>query len=115
MVLWHAAVRPERLQLLLPMQTSIEEMIASTAYLDLFLRSVSETALLKTFLRFVLLHRHDNATILDTLVSRINSNSRVSGGAGRAGTQACSCLMSPPSPALHGVPEPLPDAAQSQL
>ncbi|EOA98449.1 UPF0518 protein FAM160A1 [Anas platyrhynchos] len=52
-------------------------MIASTAYLDLFLRSVSETALLKTFLRFVLLHRHDNATILDTLVGRINSNSRL--------------------------------------
>lgn len=58
-------------------KTSIEEMIASTAYLDLFLRSVSETALLKTFLRFVLLHRHDNATILDTLVGRINSNSRL--------------------------------------
>ncbi|XP_009323989.1 PREDICTED: FTS and Hook-interacting protein-like, partial [Pygoscelis adeliae] len=57
-------------------KTSIEEMIASTAYLDLFLRSVSETALLKTFLRFVLLHRHDNSTILDTLVGRINSNSR---------------------------------------
>ncbi|NXF13473.1 F16A2 protein, partial [Smithornis capensis] len=58
-------------------KTSVEEMIASTAYLDLFLRSVSETALLKTFLRFVLLHRHDNATILDTLVGRINSNSRL--------------------------------------
>ncbi|KAF1459183.1 FTS and Hook-interacting protein, partial [Pygoscelis antarcticus] len=58
-------------------KTSIEEMIASTAYLDLFLRSVSETALLKTFLRFVLLHRHDNSTILDTLVGRINSNSRL--------------------------------------
>lgn len=111
----HAAAHPERFQLLLPMQTSIEEMIASTAYLDLFLRSVSETALLKTFLRFVLLHRHDNATILDTLVSRINSNSRVSGGAGRGGSPTCSCLTSPPFPALHGVPEPLPDAAQSQL
>ncbi|NXT98108.1 F16A2 protein, partial [Buphagus erythrorhynchus] len=58
-------------------KTSVEEMIASTAYLDLFLRSVSETALLKTFLRFVLLHRHDNTTILDTLVGRINSNSRL--------------------------------------
>ncbi|KAK2524665.1 hypothetical protein Q9966_011531 [Columba livia] len=58
-------------------KTSIEEMIASTAYLDLFLRSVSETALLKTFLRFVLLHRHDSSTILDTLVARINSNSRL--------------------------------------
>ncbi|XP_075575290.1 LOW QUALITY PROTEIN: FHF complex subunit HOOK-interacting protein 1B [Pelecanus crispus] len=58
-------------------KTSVEEMIASTAYLELFLRSVSETALLKTFLRFLLLHRHDNSTILDTLVGRINSNSRL--------------------------------------
>ncbi|KAJ8389697.1 hypothetical protein AAFF_G00114030 [Aldrovandia affinis] len=58
-------------------KSSAEEMIASTAYLDLFLRSVTETALLKTFLRFVLLHRHDNDTILDTLLTRISSNSRL--------------------------------------
>ncbi|CAJ0957866.1 unnamed protein product [Ranitomeya imitator] len=58
-------------------KTSIEEMIASTAYLELFLRSISETALLKTFLRFILLHRHDSATILHTLTSRIASNSRL--------------------------------------
>ncbi|XP_058042088.1 FHF complex subunit HOOK-interacting protein 1B isoform X2 [Ahaetulla prasina] len=58
-------------------KTSIEEMIASTAYLDLFLRSISETALLKTFLCFLLLHHHDSSTILDTLVARIASNSRL--------------------------------------
>ncbi|XP_062983392.1 FHF complex subunit HOOK-interacting protein 1B [Elgaria multicarinata webbii] len=58
-------------------KSSIEEMIASTAYLDLFLRSVSEAALLKTFLRFLLLHCHDSTTILDTLVGRIASNSRL--------------------------------------
>ncbi|XP_040269314.1 FTS and Hook-interacting protein-like [Bufo bufo] len=58
-------------------KTSIEEMIASTAYLELFLRSISETALLKTFLRFILLHRHDSSTILHTLISRIASNSRL--------------------------------------
>lgn len=52
-------------------------MIASTAYLDLFLRSVTETSLLKTFLRFILLHRLDNDSILDTLLTRISSNSRV--------------------------------------
>lgn len=56
-------------------------MIASTAYLDLFLRSITETALLKTFLRFLLIHRHDSSTILDTLVGRIASNSRVRGRA----------------------------------
>uniref|UniRef100_A0A8C9WT56 FHF complex subunit HOOK-interacting protein 1B n=1 Tax=Sander lucioperca TaxID=283035 RepID=A0A8C9WT56_SANLU len=58
-------------------KSSVDEMIASTAYLDLFLRSVSETSLLKTFLRFFLLHRHDNDTILDTLLTRISSNSRL--------------------------------------
>uniref|UniRef100_A0A7N4PVT6 FHF complex subunit HOOK-interacting protein 1B n=1 Tax=Sarcophilus harrisii TaxID=9305 RepID=A0A7N4PVT6_SARHA len=58
-------------------KSSVEEMIASTAYLELFLRSVSEPALLRTFLRFLLLHRHDAHTILDTLVSRISSNSRL--------------------------------------
>ncbi|XP_053564815.1 FHF complex subunit HOOK interacting protein 1B [Bombina bombina] len=58
-------------------KTSIEEMIASTAYLELFLRSITETTLLKTFLRFILLHRHDSSTILNTLISRITSNSRL--------------------------------------
>ncbi|XP_046902424.1 FHF complex subunit HOOK interacting protein 1B isoform X2 [Hypomesus transpacificus] len=58
-------------------KSSVDEMIASTAYLDLFLRSVTETALLKTFLRFILMHRHDNDTILDTLLTRIGSNSRL--------------------------------------
>ncbi|XP_078401051.1 FHF complex subunit HOOK-interacting protein 1B isoform X1 [Cetorhinus maximus] len=58
-------------------KTSIEEMIASTAYLDLFLRSITEVALLKTFLCFIVLHRHENITILDTLISRISSNSRL--------------------------------------
>lgn len=52
-------------------------MIASTAYLDLFLRSISETSLLKTFLCFVMLHRHDNDTILDILLTHISGNSRV--------------------------------------
>ncbi|KAM4847001.1 FHF complex subunit HOOK-interacting protein 1B isoform 5-T6 [Thomomys bottae] len=58
-------------------KTSVEEMIASTAYLELFLRSISEPALLRTFLRFLLLHRHDTHTILDTLIARIGSNSRL--------------------------------------
>ncbi|MBN3277886.1 F16A2 protein, partial [Polyodon spathula] len=58
-------------------KSSVEELIASTAYLDLFLRSITETALLKTFLRFILLHQHDDYTILDTLITRISSNSRL--------------------------------------
>ncbi|XP_028824314.1 protein FAM160A1-like isoform X2 [Denticeps clupeoides] len=52
---------------------TVEEVMTSTAYLDLFLRSVSDPTLLNTFLSFMLLHRHDNVYILDTLVSRINT------------------------------------------
>lgn len=47
--------------------------MTTTAYLDLFLRSVTEPALLQTFLSFILLHRHENVHVLDTLVSRINT------------------------------------------
>ncbi|TDG99517.1 hypothetical protein EPR50_G00194490 [Perca flavescens] len=52
---------------------TVEEVMTTTAYLDLFLRSISEPALLQSFLSFVLLHTHDNVHILDTLVSRVNT------------------------------------------
>nr|XP_057931945.1 FHF complex subunit HOOK-interacting protein 1A [Doryrhamphus excisus]XP_057931955.1 FHF complex subunit HOOK-interacting protein 1A [Doryrhamphus excisus]XP_057931966.1 FHF complex subunit HOOK-interacting protein 1A [Doryrhamphus excisus] len=52
---------------------TLEEVMTTTAYLDLFLRSITEPALLQTFLSFILLHRHENVHILDTLVSRINT------------------------------------------
>ncbi|XP_054457410.1 FHF complex subunit HOOK interacting protein 1A-like [Anoplopoma fimbria] len=52
---------------------TVEEVMTTTAYLDLFLRSVSEPALLQSFLSFILLHAHDNVHILDTLVSRVNT------------------------------------------
>ncbi|XP_020787030.2 FHF complex subunit HOOK interacting protein 1A isoform X2 [Boleophthalmus pectinirostris] len=52
---------------------TLEEVMTTTAYLELFIRSVSEPALLQTFLSFILLHRYENVHILDTLVSRINT------------------------------------------
>ncbi|XP_019732974.1 protein FAM160A1-like isoform X1 [Hippocampus comes] len=52
---------------------TVEEVMTTTAYLDLFLRSITEPALLQTFLSFILLHTHDNVHILDTLVSRVNT------------------------------------------
>ncbi|KAJ8255555.1 hypothetical protein COCON_G00194190 [Conger conger] len=58
-------------------KSSVEEVIASTAYLDLFLRNVTEADLLKTFLRFILLDCYDNNTIFDTLLARISCNSRL--------------------------------------
>lgn len=51
--------------------------MTTTAYLDLFLRSISEPALLEIFLRFILLHQHENVHILDTLTSRINTPFRL--------------------------------------
>ncbi|XP_069487372.1 FHF complex subunit HOOK-interacting protein 1A [Ambystoma mexicanum] len=58
-------------------KVTVEEVMTTTAYLDLFLRSVSEPALLKIFLRFILLHQYENVHILDTLVSRINTPYRL--------------------------------------
>ncbi|XP_069782549.1 FHF complex subunit HOOK-interacting protein 1A [Narcine bancroftii] len=55
----------------------VEEVMTTTAYLDLFLRSISEPAMLQTFLSFILLHEHENVSILDTLVSRINTPFRL--------------------------------------
>lgn len=55
------------------LQLTLEEVMTTTAYLDLFLRTVTEPALLQTFLSFVLLHQHEGVHILDTLVSRINT------------------------------------------
>ncbi|XP_059384543.1 FHF complex subunit HOOK-interacting protein 1A [Carassius carassius] len=52
---------------------TLEEVMTTTAYLELFLRSISDSALVQTFLIFILRYRHDNVSILDTLVSRINT------------------------------------------
>jgi hypothetical protein len=60
-------------------QSTVEELIAATAYFDLFLRSVTEPGLLYSFVRFVLKDEYDGERILDTLIQRINSKSRVSG------------------------------------
>uniref|UniRef100_A0A8D0HCU6 FHF complex subunit HOOK interacting protein 1A n=1 Tax=Sphenodon punctatus TaxID=8508 RepID=A0A8D0HCU6_SPHPU len=58
-------------------KVTVEEVMTTTAYLELFLRSVSEPALLRIFLRFILLHQHENVHILDTLTSRINTPFRL--------------------------------------
>ncbi|CAN2388786.1 Retinoic acid induced 16-like protein [Pristimantis euphronides] len=58
-------------------KVTVEEVMTTTAYLDLFLRSISEPTLLKNFLRFILIYQHENVQILDTLVSRINTPFRL--------------------------------------
>ncbi|ELT88159.1 hypothetical protein CAPTEDRAFT_183880 [Capitella teleta] len=58
-------------------QTSVEEVIAATAYTELFLRRVTEPALMRTFLTFILTETFDEKNILESLIERINSNSRL--------------------------------------
>ena len=58
-------------------QNSLEEVATATAYLDLFLRTITEPSLMSTFLRFILTEKHDEIVILDSLITRINSNSKV--------------------------------------
>lgn len=59
-------------------QNSREEVITATAYLELFLRKITEPTLIKAFLRFILTEKYDEIVILDSLITRINSNSRLS-------------------------------------
>ncbi len=55
----------------------MDEVIAATSYLELFIRRITEPALIETFLKFILQDKHDDINILDSLIGRINSNSRV--------------------------------------
>lgn len=56
-------------------QTNNESQIAAMAYLDLILRSVTEPALLKIFVQFLLDEtKFDGERILDVLVARLSSN-----------------------------------------
>lgn len=59
------------------LQNTVEDLVAATAYLELFLRSVSEPGLLCSFVRFLLEDKFDGERILDHLVQRINSKTRL--------------------------------------
>ncbi|XP_045203836.2 FHF complex subunit HOOK interacting protein 1B-like isoform X4 [Mercenaria mercenaria] len=56
---------------------SREEVITATAYLDLFLRKISEPCLVKAFLMFIFTEKNDEIVILDSLITRINSSSKL--------------------------------------
>ncbi|XP_071087601.1 FHF complex subunit HOOK-interacting protein 1B-like isoform X3 [Haliotis cracherodii] len=57
---------------------SREEVMTATAYLDLFLRRITEPVLIRAVLKFILLEKNDEIVILDSLITRINSSSRLS-------------------------------------
>ena len=55
----------------------MDEVIAATAYLELFIRRITEPALMRIFLKFLTTGKHDGIIILESLITRINSGSRV--------------------------------------
>ncbi|CAG2107074.1 unnamed protein product [Medioppia subpectinata] len=57
---------------------TLEEIIATTAYFDLFIRTISEPNLLKVFLKFICIEKYEEQRILSTLITRISANSKLS-------------------------------------
>ncbi|XP_039302045.1 UPF0518 protein CPIJ015043 isoform X3 [Solenopsis invicta] len=59
------------------LQMTVEELLTATAYFDLFLRSVTDPGLLRLLVRFLLEDNYDDCRILDSLIQRISSRSRL--------------------------------------
>ncbi|TGZ63227.1 hypothetical protein CRM22_007048 [Opisthorchis felineus] len=55
-------------------QSALDEVVAATAYLELFLRRLTDPLLLKLFLRFIVTSNHDSYPILTSLINRLNAN-----------------------------------------
>lgn len=58
-------------------QNTLDEIITTTAYLDLFIRSISEPNLIRIFLQFLCFETYDCNSITATLIKRINAKSKV--------------------------------------
>ncbi|XP_044019833.1 FHIP family protein AAEL005291 isoform X2 [Aphidius gifuensis] len=59
------------------LQNSLDDLVSATAYFDLFLRSVTDPGLLHTLIKFLLEDNYDECRILDSLIQRISSRSRL--------------------------------------
>lgn len=59
------------------MQNTLDEIITTTAYLDLFIHSISEPNLIRIFLEFLCFEQYDNRCIINSLISRISAKSKV--------------------------------------
>nr|CAD7430578.1 unnamed protein product [Timema monikensis] len=68
---------PSHTPLVVVEQSTVEELVTSTAYLDLFVRTVTEPGLLYSFVKFILEEKYDGEKILDCLINRINSKTRL--------------------------------------
>ncbi|CAH8543952.1 unnamed protein product [Heterobilharzia americana] len=55
-------------------QSAMDEVIAATAYLELFLRRLTEPLLIRLFLRFIVIESHDSYHILTSIMNRLNAS-----------------------------------------
>lgn len=85
----HVSVQNELLELLYKgflepvlgpalMQTTDDELVVATAYLELFVRSVSHPGVLHSFVKFILTATYENKRVIDCLIQRINASYRLS-------------------------------------
>ncbi|GFU04027.1 FTS and Hook-interacting protein [Nephila pilipes] len=58
-------------------QNTVEEIVATTAYLELFLRTITEPILQQMFLKFILTSTYDTHRVLNSLVDRLGAQSRL--------------------------------------
>lgn len=56
----------------------MEEVIAAEAYLELFLRRLTESSLIGLFLRFIVASTDESESVLSSLITRLSANSTVS-------------------------------------
>ncbi|XP_064482012.1 FHF complex subunit HOOK-interacting protein 1B-like isoform X3 [Ornithodoros turicata] len=56
---------------------TLEEIVTATAYLELFLRTVTEPQLLMVLFRFVLTEKYEDHLVVNTLINRLGSHSRL--------------------------------------
>ncbi|XP_055944834.1 FHF complex subunit HOOK-interacting protein 1B-like isoform X2 [Argiope bruennichi] len=56
---------------------TVEEIVATTAYLELFLRTITEPILQQMFLKFILTSSYDTHRVLNSLIDRLGAQSRL--------------------------------------
>ena len=58
-------------------QAPQDEIVATTAYVNLFVSTITSPILMKVFLQYLCTGQHEGRLVLDSLLTRIRSNSRV--------------------------------------
>ncbi|XP_038055074.1 FTS and Hook-interacting protein-like isoform X2 [Patiria miniata] len=58
-------------------QAPQDEIVATTAYVNLFVSSITSSRLMRAFLHYLCMGQHEGRLVLDSLLARIGSNSRL--------------------------------------